>query len=168
MRPYHRCVCTTLEGWAGPNTQTAPVERVNLSVRTWATWVNFFFLFFCVHINICRVMLNVFLFIPILIVSVRSTLLVIDNKVWIELMHFALKYYSILTWCNEQVNERVNVRLVKIKWVCGLLRKAGTWTTTAEQRMAKMGFVLFCNGTCFAWFFFLRCSVFLVTVFFNQ
>lgn len=60
-------------------------------------------------------MLNVFLFIPILIVSVRSTLLVIDNKVWIELMHFALKYYSILTWCNEQVNERVNVRLVKNK-----------------------------------------------------
>lgn len=114
----------------------------------------FFPSFFCVHINICRVMLNVFLFIPILIVSVRSTLLVIDNKVWIELMHFALKYYSILTWCNEQVNERVNVRLVKIKWVCGLLRKAGTWTTTAEQRMAKMGFVLFCNGTCFAWFFF--------------
>lgn len=96
-------------------------------------------IFFCVHINICRVMLNVFLFIiPILIVSVRSTLLVTDNKVWIELMHFALKYYSILTWCNEQVNERVNVRLVKIKRECVVcLRKAGTWMTTAEQRVAK-------------------------------
>lgn len=28
-----------------------------------------------------------------------------DNKVWIELMHFALKYYSIWIWLNEQVNE---------------------------------------------------------------
>lgn len=99
----------------------------------------FYFSFSIVHKNICRVMLNVFLFslfLSILIVSVRSTLLVRDNKVWIELMHFAPKYYSILTWCNEQVNERVNVRLVIIKRVCGLLRKAGTWMTT-EQRMAK-------------------------------
>lgn len=97
------------------------------------------FFFLIVH-NICRVTLNVFLFfffLSTLIVSVRSTLLVRDNKVWIELMHFALKYYSILTWCNEQVNERVNVRLGIIKQVCGLLRKAGTWMTTAEQRMAK-------------------------------
>lgn len=28
-----------------------------------------------------------------------------DNKVWIEPMHFALKYYSIWIWLNERVNE---------------------------------------------------------------
>lgn len=50
-----------------------------------------------------------------LIVFVRSTLLVRDNKVWIELMHFALKYYSILIWWNEQVNEWVNVRVGRKK-----------------------------------------------------
>lgn len=39
---------------------------------------------------------------------VWSTLFTRDNAVWIELMHFALKYYSIWIWLNKQVSEWIN------------------------------------------------------------
>lgn len=89
-----------------------------------------------------------------LIVFVWSTLFMRDNKVWIELMHFALKYYSILIWLNEWVNEWMNEgRSVLsaegvnfMNYHCIAAKKNGS------SNSLLMVFILFCNSTCFACF----------------
>lgn len=65
---------------------------------------------------------------------VGLTLFMRDNTVWIELMHFALKYYSIWIWLKERVSGRVNVL-----WTLWMIKKK----KTAQVILSLNVFILF-------------------------